>query len=209
MAERVVDALEVVEVEEEHGHLRPHKLAPEDERMLDAVREERAVREPGQGVVEGLVAKLFLGVMARRDVEEVSLEHRAVRIGHDAGLVLDPEPAAVARAESILDEERLAGRMRALVRGENALAVLRMQDLDEQVVVLDPLDDGVAEHVLDLRARVDVRADVVETVDVDREGQLLHERAETARSSVEHDLAALRGIAAFHRLHTIVFLGET
>ncbi len=49
--------------------------------------------------------------------------------------------------------------MRALVRGEDTLAVLGVQELDEEVVVLGPFLDGVAEHGLDLRARVDVRAE--------------------------------------------------
>ena len=75
VAEAVVDRLEVVEVEEENsGVARTH-----DERVLDAIREERPVREPGQRVVEGLVAKLLLGLPARRDVEEVSLKHLALR----------------------------------------------------------------------------------------------------------------------------------
>ncbi len=64
MAERVVDALEVVEVEEEDGHLRARQLAAKDERVLDAVREERTVREPRQCVVERLVAELLLGLPA-------------------------------------------------------------------------------------------------------------------------------------------------
>ena len=192
MAERVVDALEVVEVEEEDGDLGTCELAAKDECMLDAVREERAVRESGQSVVEGLVTKLLLGFVAGGDVEQVALEHRTTRIGDDACLVLDPHVPAVERAQAVLDEQRLAGHVRALVRREHALPILGMQDLDEQVVVLDPLSNGVAEHLLDLRARVDVRADVVQSIDVHGQRQLLDERPKAGgRSSVEGGVAAL------------------
>ena len=137
--ERVVDALEVVEVEEEHCDLRTRLLAAEDERVLDAVREQRAVREPRQRVVERLVAELLLGLPSRGDVEQVALEHRARSPSrHDAGLVLHPQVATVARAQSVLDEQRLARRVRPLMSSENALSVLRMQELDEEIVVLRP-----------------------------------------------------------------------
>ena len=74
MTERVVDALEVVEVEEEHGDLGLRSLTPQNERMLDPVREQRTVGESGEGVVERLVAELLLGLLAGRHVEEVALQ---------------------------------------------------------------------------------------------------------------------------------------
>ena len=67
------------------------QLAPKDERVLDAVREERAVREPGQRVVERLVAELLLGLATRRDVEQVALEDGLVAVADDARLVLHPD----------------------------------------------------------------------------------------------------------------------
>ena len=130
MAETVVDGLEVVEVEEEHGGVaRTH-----DERVLDAVGEERPVREPGQRVVEGLVAELLLGLPARGDVEEVSLEDRlaAVRVVDDARLVVNPHDASVPGVKAVLDVERLARCVRSLVRGEHSLAIVGMQELDEE-----------------------------------------------------------------------------
>ena len=53
--ERVVDLLEAVEVDEQHRDraVRAHAL----DRALDALVEERAVRQPGEGVVEGEVAQ--------------------------------------------------------------------------------------------------------------------------------------------------------
>ena len=140
MTQRVVDALEVVQVEEEDGDLRPSLLAAQDERVLDAVREQRAVREPGERVVEGLVAELLLSLAPSRDVEEVALEDELASVRDDASLVLHPQVATVPRAKAVLDEERLARRVRAVMRGENALAILRVEQLHEEVVVLDPLD---------------------------------------------------------------------
>ena len=149
MTEAVVHGLEVVEVEEQHRDSSRALLA-EDERMLDAVREERPVREPGERVVERLVAQLLLGLPASRDVEQVALENGLAVVRDDARLVLHPHDAAVARVQPVLDEERLAGRVRPLVRGQHALAILRMEELDEEVAVLDPLVDRVSEHRLDL-----------------------------------------------------------
>ena len=65
--ELVVDHLEVVEIEEEHGHaLIVARLARE--RMLDAVVEQRAVGELRQRVMEGAVAQLLLERLALVDV---------------------------------------------------------------------------------------------------------------------------------------------
>jgi len=141
--------------------------------------------------VESLVAQLLLGLVAGGDIEQVALQDGSVRIKNDARLVLNPHVPTVTRAQPVLDEQRLTGRVRQLVRGEHALAILGMQDLDEEVAVLDPLLDGVAEHLLDLRARVHVRADVVQPVDVDGQRQLLDEHAKAGRRSVERGLAAV------------------
>ena len=70
--ERVVDRLEVVEVEEEHRDARP-AAAPAGEGPLDVVAEEDPVREPGQRVVEGVVEELRLEPLAVRRVDEEAL----------------------------------------------------------------------------------------------------------------------------------------
>ena len=63
VAEAVVDGLEVVEIDEQHSH--PDVLAerPRD-RVADALEEQRAVREMGDRVVEGLVGELLLERLA-------------------------------------------------------------------------------------------------------------------------------------------------
>ena len=63
VAERVVDRLEVVEVHEQHRH-RAAVARLALERVFDAVLEQRAVREPGDRVVERLVRELLLERLA-------------------------------------------------------------------------------------------------------------------------------------------------
>ena len=178
MPEAVVHALEAVDVREQDRRLLA-RLANGCDRALETVVEVRAVRETGQRVVERLAAKLLLRLALGRDVEQVALEvhRRAVVVGDDHARVADPDVVAVARLQAVLDVERLVRRVRVLVRLEHPRLVLRMQQLHEQVAVVAPLLDGVAEQSFDLPAREDVRARRVERVDVDDERQLLDERA--------------------------------
>ena len=59
VAEAVVDDLEAVEVEHEHGD-GAAVAGGERERVVDAVDEQRAVRQPGQRVVQRAVLGLLL-----------------------------------------------------------------------------------------------------------------------------------------------------
>ena len=65
VAERVVDRLEVVEVQEQHGE-RPAVVASAAERVFDAIAEQRPVREVGDRVVERLVGQLLLEAACAR-----------------------------------------------------------------------------------------------------------------------------------------------
>ena len=67
VAERVVDDLEAVEVEEEDGDA---ALAPAraPQRLAEAVEEQRAVGQPGERVVQRAVGELELGALALGDV---------------------------------------------------------------------------------------------------------------------------------------------
>ena len=70
VAERVVDGLEVVEVEEDHGR-RACLARRAGDRVADLLGEHRPVREPGHGVVERLVRELGLERLALADVARV------------------------------------------------------------------------------------------------------------------------------------------
>ena len=67
MAERVVHFLEAVEVGEEQGERRP-VASRREQRLLDTVLEECAVREAGERVVQRLMRERLLGAHALRDV---------------------------------------------------------------------------------------------------------------------------------------------
>ena len=65
----------------------------------------------------------------------------------------------------------------ARVRGEHAVTIIWMQGANEEVRIIPPLLDGVAEEGFDPATREDVGAAFVQRVDVDDERQLLDERA--------------------------------
>ena len=74
VAERVVDLLEAVEVEEQHGGLGAG-AAGAGLHLLDAVEDERAVRQAGERVVQRLVADAF---------EQAGVADRDRRLARDA-----------------------------------------------------------------------------------------------------------------------------
>ena len=75
VAEAVVDLLEAVEVDEQHGERRRAERSRPRERLVEPVAEERAVGETGQAVVERLAGQLLLEPDALGDVARV--EHDA------------------------------------------------------------------------------------------------------------------------------------
>ena len=178
MPEPVVDALEVVEVDEQEGRLPAGPLAGRDG-MVEPLGEMDTVRKTGQRVVERLATELFLRFALGRDVEQIALqmERLSVLVRDDHALVSNPDPAAVTGAQAVLDAQRLVRPVRPGVSGEDAVAVFGMQKLDEEQLVGMPVRDRVAEDVLDLTAGEDVRADSVEGVGIDDKRKLFHERA--------------------------------
>ena len=105
VAERVVDGLEVVEVEEDHR--RRARLAPgARDRLADLLGEHRAVRESGHGVVERLVGELGLERLALADVAGVEQDAADVLVV-DEVREQDLELAGVAVAAAERAFERL------------------------------------------------------------------------------------------------------
>ena len=97
MPERVVDALEVVEVEEHHRR----RVVVARERGLDAQREQRAVGEPGQRIVPGLVRQALLELRHRRQrARGLAALERAARMRADR---LEQPPLAQAERLAALD----------------------------------------------------------------------------------------------------------
>ena len=121
MAERVVDVLEVVEVDEQDGE--PISGAPRRTRACDeAVDEQDAVRQPGQRVMQGLVAKLVLELLAVADVDEDALHHGRPAVGvpaDDRLVVDDPHDAPVAGDEAVLPAALLRVRSWSVDLGQD------------------------------------------------------------------------------------------
>ena len=189
VAEAVVHRLEVVDVEDQKRDARPAGPRARD-RLLDPLLEKRPVRKAGEGIVERLVTQALLRLALLRDVEQVPLERdgHAGRPEDRPGLVVDPHDAPVPGDQPVLEGEPVAF-VRATVRVEDGLAVLRVEDPDEELAITLPLGERVPEHRLDLRAGVDVGALVVDRVDVDDERQLLDERPEALLRDPETLLA--------------------
>ena len=134
---------------------------------------------PVSGIEQSLAPQLLLQLALGGDVEHVPLqvERRTVVVEHDTAVVANPDDAAVPCDQAILEAQGLVRAMGACVRGEHPVAVVGMKRANEEVRIVPPLLDGVAEQRLDLAAREDVRAGFVQRVDVDHEGQLFDERA--------------------------------
>ena len=81
VADRVVDHLEAVEVEEQHREQLLGIVAVARQRQAHAPQQVAAVGQAGQGVVHGLVLELVLHALAHRDL----VEQFAVGVGQFAG----------------------------------------------------------------------------------------------------------------------------
>ena len=96
VAERVVDALEVVDVEEDHRDARASLGAP-PQPVLDLLAEERAVGEIGERVVVGLMRQLLLQLGEPRD----GALHAAVLEDHSRSCRQRAEEPEVAHVERV------------------------------------------------------------------------------------------------------------
>ena len=175
VAERVVDGLEVVEIEEDHGD-RARVPAREHERVRHAIEKERAIRQPGERVVKCLMRELGLQRLALADV---------ARVEHDAahrGLVeqirsdhLDVAPSAIVVPHAPLRRRRhRALRQHGHEEAQRARHVVGVHEIGEALpfelvrLVSEDLQHGRA-RVADDGVGVDDRDDV---------RRMLHERLE-------------------------------
>ena len=199
MPEAVVDGLEVVEIEEDHAD----RLLPAidaRQRVLHAIGEERTVREPGHGIVEGLVRDLRLEHLPLGHVAAVQDDAPHVLVVDEVGRQhLEVDRAAVRVCELALERVRLRTSRRA--RSEHlreAPAVACGEQHGEGHA--EDVIGGVAEDALDRRALVADRA-----VQVDHGHQVAgvaHERPE-ARLAVETMHPLDRGGARERERHAV------
>src|SRR5215213_1806953 len=156
VAERVVDALEAIEVEEVDGG-GGLAVAPGQD-VAQAVAEQRSVREAGQGVVEREPLQLRLHALAIGDVEKDAVEERVrpgLAVEHDGHLVADPDVTPVGGAQPVLLHELLARPLALRLVRDDAIGIVGMQQPVPEPPLLQPLTARVAEHVLDGRADVE------------------------------------------------------
>ena len=107
--------------------------------------------EPGLALHQREVA-----VLAGGDVDQEALRQGGlpVTVVDDAGLVLDPDDAAVLRSQPVLGGEGLGVRIADAVLVADALGIVGVDDLPEEAGRREPFLRGVAEQVLELRADV-------------------------------------------------------
>ena len=104
MPERVVDLLELVEIDKEHGQTRLVPPGP-GHRLLQALQEGHAVGQTGEGIVVGEVAQALGHLPALGDVAEVTDQAGHGRIVQQVGDAhLDPaEPTQAAGGPHLVD----------------------------------------------------------------------------------------------------------
>ena len=163
VAERVVDRLELVDVEQQHRDVALRALRA-GERLADAVVEERAVRQAGQRVVERLVADARLALVAvERGGEEVGHRLQPVRVvlaeRADARRVHDDGPEG---AGAPADRGRGGAADAALAQHAAVEAALAgpLPDVDGLVAGDDPAGQQAVRggQVLGVGVGVDARA---------------------------------------------------
>src|SRR5690242_6331746 len=104
MAVAVVDQLEVVEVEEQHRYL----AAAPGEGVREPIHEQHAIREAGEGVVEGLVLELLLQLpeLPYCLLEPIVLERGARLVGERLEQLQVVAAEAARHPQPIGDEHR-------------------------------------------------------------------------------------------------------
>ena len=110
VAERVVDLLEAIEVHQQHRELGAVAVGDRD-LALDLLAEARAVRQPGEAVVQrqvqvqlGEAAQLDVRLLARGDVAADALHaHRAPVLHDHPARDLEHHEVAVLRDELLLE----------------------------------------------------------------------------------------------------------
>lgn len=144
----------------------------------DVHPDRRFLDDPPEALLGAL--ELELGALLAGDVEDRALEDGtiAVRRTDQLARLPDPNRAAVARDEPVLERERLPRLAPARMSREHALAVVRMEDPREEAVILLPVLHRVAHRLHDARAGIEVRGRSIQTVNEDHDGKLLRDRPE-------------------------------
>ena len=127
--------------------------------VAEQVQPRAALRALGGGLsLRGLeqlapvVAALQLSHVAQ---EGLDVERLALRVPHRGGVLAHPDGTAVPREQAVLERADRSAGARALELGHDALAVVRVQEVDVQLGLLGPLRRGVTRHLRDRRGDVE------------------------------------------------------
>ena len=198
----VVDELEAVDVDEQHGARR--RAAPR-QLPLELARELGAVDEAGERIVLRGVRELELRQLALGDIGEDSLEAgRAVLTDDPASLIPHPHDVPVAVQEAVLVVEQ-PGHLGIALVAHDLRAIVRVDALQPQRRVGHPLRGRVSEHRLDLRADVEAATRHPRLPAVRRHRHALDQRlealfAELLGGDVVHESSRARAGACAHSL---------
>ena len=151
MAQRIVDELEAVEIEHQHGELLLVAFRMDD-RLVQPIVEQHAIGQAGQRVVRGQVAKLVIG----RFQSHGAHRHHVFEGLHLAAHELLALPLARERARALQDFDGLEG----LLQHQQFVRVA------EALGEIGPVVVGVrrADHDLDVRIRGPQMLDGLEAV---------------------------------------------
>ena len=173
MAQRIVDLLEVVQVEEDHGHFVVRALGAAKP-VCHAILKQRAIAKPRQRIMQRLVSKMFLQRDTLRHVADREHDAVDVRVGEQVrrnGFGAHPFTVDADHAAPDVAQRRAAHQGRGevcLVRG----AVRLVHQLG-QCVIHHPFT-GRAEHTL--RRWTDVTDDAQRIQDREHVRRVLHQR---------------------------------
>ena len=133
MAHAVVDELEPIEVEQQHGQ--PAAAASHARKgVVRSILEQSAVRQPRQRVVERLFRQLLLEQLPLRHVEDrpVQPEHLALGTEDALALLVDPPDPTVGADDPVLQDVGLPARHRFPDDLFDGLPVVGMDDRRER-----------------------------------------------------------------------------
>jgi hypothetical protein len=136
-----------------------------------------------------------------RDVADESLDMRGTPgvVADDHRVVVHPQLAPVARDHPVLEGLRAGALAQDTALLGDPLAIVGMNELEEDLRILLPLVQVVPEHRPDLRAD-EIRARVVERAEVRESRQSLHERAV--------ELLCMTHLALCRRKHEVLCSAE-
>ena len=133
MAEGVVDLLEAVEVHQQQTH-RPSPPSRGGERPVEAVGQQRAVGQTGQGIVQGLVGELVLDTLAFADITRDDDDALDVGVAEQVvGRGLHRHPRAVGVCHAELHGVDHAGAGHAFAQGSrHRVDVVGMHEVEHR-----------------------------------------------------------------------------